>query len=96
MILGAIAGDVIGSVYEFDNVKQGDFPLFSKGSRYTDDTVMTLAVADALMDALKGRQPISTTLVRSMRALGRAHINAGYGGSFHRWLAGDERGARPL
>lgn len=43
MILGAIAGDVIGSVYVLYNVKREDFPLFSKGSRYTDDTVITLA-----------------------------------------------------
>lgn len=95
MILGAIAGDIIGSVYEFDNVKREDFPLFSAHSTYTDDSVMTLAVADALMDAFETREPISSALVRSMRALGRTHIDAGYGGQFYRWLLGDERNAQP-
>lgn len=95
MILGAIAGDVVGSVYEFHNVKREDFELFGRDSRYTDDTVMTLAVADALMEALEGRRPISDALVTSMRALGRAHINAGYGGRFIEWLLGDEKDAKP-
>ena len=51
-MLGAIAGDIIGSPYEFDsnNIKTTDFPLFSERSRFTDDTVMTAAVAEALMD----------------------------------------------
>ena len=50
-MLGAIVGDVVGSPYEFDwnNVKTTNFPLFSKGSKFTDDSVMTLAVAEALM-----------------------------------------------
>ena len=47
-MLGAIFGDIVGSIYEFDTIKTKDFPLFSKSSRYTDDTVMTLAVANAL------------------------------------------------
>lgn len=95
MILGAIAGDIIGSVYEFANVKREDFPLFCERSTYTDDSVMTLAVADGLMAALEGRQPISDALVRSMRELGNAHIHAGYGGRFIEWLLGDEADARP-
>ncbi|MDR0653422.1 MAG: hypothetical protein LBG12_08980 [Synergistaceae bacterium] len=47
---GAIIGDIVGSVYEFNNVKTKDFPLFSEDSRFTDDTVMTVAVAKGLMD----------------------------------------------
>lgn len=86
MMLGALAGDMIGSVYEFNNVKTEEFPLFSRGSRFTDDSVMTLAVADALMAALDGFEPLSTALVSSMRALGRRYPDAGYGGSFRRWL----------
>jgi ADP-ribosylglycohydrolase len=46
-LLGAIAGDVIGSVYEFAGQKEYDFPLFRKRSRITDDSVLTIAVADA-------------------------------------------------
>ena len=47
-VLGAVIGDVIGSVYEWDNVKTIDFPLFSEKSRFTDDTVLTIAVADSI------------------------------------------------
>ena len=49
-MLGAIAGDIIGSIYEHSNIKTKDFPLFGKGCRFTDDTVCTVAVADCLMN----------------------------------------------
>ena len=48
-ILGAIAGDVIGSVYEFNNTRTTDFPLFKRETTFTDDTVMTIAIADAIL-----------------------------------------------
>ena len=48
-MLGAIAGDIIGSVYEFNNIKTTDFPLFSTGCRFTDDTVLTVALADTIL-----------------------------------------------
>ena len=51
-MLGAIAGDIIGSVFERNNVKSTDFPLFCEGSRFTDDTVLTVAVAHAVLDNL--------------------------------------------
>lgn len=86
VLLAAIIGDVVGSVYEFHNIKTEEFPLLSAGSRFTDDSVMTLAVADGLMAAFDGGVPISTAVVESMRRLGRAYPGAGYGGSFARWL----------
>lgn len=85
MILGALAGDTIGSVYEFHNIKSAEFPLFSDGSRLTDDSMMTLAVAAALLEARDG-EPVSFALVEMMRTIGRAHPDAGYGGRFMRWL----------
>ena len=48
-MLGAIAGDIIGSVYEAHNIKTTDFPLFSRHSQFTDDTVLTIAVADSIL-----------------------------------------------
>lgn len=48
-MIGSLAGDIIGSVYEFNNIKTKDFPLFSKESFYTDDSIMTIAVADWLL-----------------------------------------------
>ncbi len=87
-ILGALAGDVIGSTYEFHNVKRTDFELLPPGSSFTDDSVMTLAVAQALMDSREGT-PLSTALVERMRELGAAHPNAGYGGKFAKWLCAE-------
>lgn len=81
-MLGAIAGDVIGSVYEFSPVKREDFPLFHVGSRFTDDTVMTVAVARAILE--------DGDYAAWMHRLGRCYPRAGYGGSFMRWLRTDD------
>ena len=84
---GAILGDIIGSPYEFDRGnKSKDFPLFSEGSHYTDDTVMTIAVAEAFMDAPNDDEMIRRRLVESMRKYGLAYPDAGYGGRFGMWL----------
>ena len=85
---GAILGDMIGAPYEFDRGgKTKDFPLFTGESRFTDDTVMTVAVAEALMEAGNGTPPEpEERLVFSMRKWGRKYPHAGYGGRFSRWL----------
>ena len=85
---GAILGDMIGAPYEFDKGrKTKDFPLFAEKSRFTDDTVMTIAVAEALMEAQNGTRPETyALLVRSMQKWGRKYPDAGYGGRFRRWL----------
>lgn len=77
-MIGAIAGDIIGSVYEHNGVKTKDFPLFSSQSRFTDDTVLTVAVAQAILTG--------ATYTDSIRELGQRYPNAGYGGSFIQWL----------
>jgi len=77
-MLGAIAGDIIGSVHEYSGTKTKDFPLFSAGSEFTDDSVLTIAVADAI---LKG-----CPYIDSIRQIGRLYPNCGYGGSFYSWL----------
>ena len=86
---GAILGDMIGSPYEFDmGDKTKEFPLFSKHSCFTDDSVMTIAVADAFLDA----QPdadiewIRNRLIRGMQRYGKEFPHAGYGGIFRHWL----------
>ena len=84
---GAILGDIIGSPYEFDRGgKTKDFPLFSEESEFTDDTVMTIAVADALMNCGKDPEEIRNVLTYSMRKWGRKYPDAGYGGRFIVWL----------
>jgi len=80
-MLGAITGDIVGSIYESGYLKTKDFPLFGDGCEFTDDTVMTLAVAQALMD---GGRPID--YVNAMQRLGRKYPGAGYGYKFHCWL----------
>ncbi len=88
-MIGAILGDIIGSPYEFDlGDKTKDFPLFSKRSRFTDDTVMTLAVARAFMDAGPDADDgtIRQIIVRSMRELAKRYPRSGYGGRFRWWL----------
>ena len=86
---GAILGDIIGSPYEFDRGnKSKDFPLFSRNSKFTDDSVMTLAVADAFLSIAPNTDDaeIRRRLVRSMQTYGQAFPHAGYGGMFRRWL----------
>ncbi len=85
---GAISGDMIGCPYEFDaGDKTKNFPLFINGSNFTDDSVMTIAVADALMDTLgQDDETVKAALTRSMQNWGHKYPDAGYGGMFYRWL----------
>ena len=89
---GAILGDIIGCPYEFDQGdKTKDFPLFVKRSSFTDDSVMTVAVAEALMDSMgKSDEEHRAALVASMQKWGRTYPNAGYGGRFIGWLFEDD------
>lgn len=80
-MLGAIIGDIVGSVYEFDNIKTKDFELFKPDCRFTDDTVMTCAVADAIMNGGSEKD-----FILSMKKYGRMYPHAGYGGRFRVWL----------
>ena len=92
-MIGAILGDIIGSPYEFDRGnKTKDFPLFSRNSTYTDDTVMTLAVGLTFLDAQPSASDdwILRILANRMRQFGKMYPNAGYGGMFRRWLRNPE------
>ncbi|MDQ2665590.1 MAG: ADP-ribosylglycohydrolase family protein [Gemmatimonadota bacterium] len=77
-MIGAIFGDIVGSVHEHGRTKTTTFPLFVPGSRFTDDTVMTVATAHALLTG----EPYD----RAYRTWGRRYPHAGYGGSFRGWL----------
>ena len=89
---GAILGDMIGAPFEFDRGnKTKDFPLFSKASQFTDDSVMTVAVAEALIDSMgNSDEDIKKALVRSMQKWGHRYPYAGYGGMFRDWLKEDD------
>ena len=88
-MIGAILGDMIGCPYEFGyQAKSKEFPLFVGGSHFTDDSVMTLAVARAFLDAgpEADGETVRRHMVESMQDLGRRYPYAGYGGMFSRWL----------
>ena len=78
-MIGAIAGDIIGSVYERHNIKRMDFPLFDQGCTFTDDTVLTVAVADAILTG--------SSYGDKLKEYFRYYPNAGYGPGFRRWAA---------
>ena len=89
IIYGAILGDIIGSPFEFDRGdKTKDFKLFSRRSHYTDDSVMTLAVCEALLKVGQDAtvKEIEDAVITSMQSWGRRYPHAGYGGYFRRWL----------
>lgn len=86
---GALIGDIVGSSHEFgEDVETKDFPLFDEDSSFTDDTVMTVAVAEALLESGKNAscEEIKNEVELSMQKWGRKYPNAGYGGSFICWL----------
>jgi ADP-ribosylglycohydrolase len=77
-MIGAIAGDIIGSVYEHSPIKTEEFPLFHPRCRFTDDSVLTIAIAQAILE--------QRSYLDAVREIGRRYPNAGYGGSFIHWL----------
>ncbi|MEM7345667.1 MAG: ADP-ribosylglycohydrolase family protein [Chloroflexota bacterium] len=81
-MLGAIAGDIIGSIYERNQIKTTEFPLFQPHCTFTDDTVLTVAVADAILH--------NVDYGTAIKRFGRKYPNAGYGGTFFHWLHQEE------
>lgn len=85
-MIGAIIGDIAGSVYEWSNIKTKEFPLFQEKCFFTDDTVMTIAVAETLMNGGE-----KDDFIDAMKKYGRMYPDAGYGGRFGAWLFSDSR-----
>ena len=83
-MLGAIIGDIVGSIYEWDNIKTKEFPLFKETCFFTDDTVMTIAIAEGLMNG--GSEE---NFIEAMKKYGRLYPDAGYGGNFNYWIFSD-------
>lgn len=82
---GAIMGDIIGSAYEFSEMKDVNFEFFSRKSFFTDDSVMTVAVADALLSGKEGDE-LKEELIDRMKYWGRKYPGAGFGGTFIKWI----------
>ena len=96
-MIGAVIGDMVGSRFEWHNIKTKAFELFSWRSKFTDDSVMTVAVAEALREAekrgeLDNEELVKNLLVESMYKWGNEYPNAGYGRTFYAWLAHEIEG----
>lgn len=81
-MIGAIAGDIIGSVHKSSHIKRTNFKLFVQNSRFTDDTAMTIAIADAILNG--------ESYAIKLKEYGRKYPDRGYGGFFRKWLQSDD------
>jgi type I restriction enzyme M protein len=89
-MLGAIIGDIVGSRFEWNNIKTKEFEFFTHRCTFTDDSVMSLAVAEALLDCDGDCERLGALAVRSMQEIGRPYPDCGYGGRFRQWMYSDE------
>lgn len=91
---GAFTGDIVGSIYEFNNIKTKSFPLFSQDCDYTDDTIMTVAVAKAIITSIeeKNKRGFKKVLVETMKDFARRYPcpKGAYGERFYYWLKSDD------
>ena len=86
-MIGALIGDTVGSVYEFNNINTKDFPLFDKECFLTDDSILTLAIAEIIQN---NWQNDKAKVIETIKRWGRAYPDRGYGGRFARWLFSDD------
>ena len=89
-MLGAIIGDMVGSIYEFDNHRSKNFPFFSGRCYPTDDSIMTIALAKAILENDGKVEGLSEKAVEWMQKIGQQYPNCGYGGRFRRWMYDDD------
>lgn len=85
-MLGAIIGDIVGSRFEWNNIKTKGFELFTDKCFPTDDSIMTLALAQAIMVSKPDYSDLSDNAIKCMQSIGRKYPDCGYGGSFHGWM----------
>lgn len=89
MLFGAIIGDIVGSVYEFSNIKTKDFPFFSPRGFITDDSCMTIAIAHAINEHIQTGSDLQQEAIKWMRIIGHKYPHMGYGYGFAKWLDSD-------
>ena len=91
VLLGTIIGDIVGSRFELVNNKYGkEFEFLHKFCRYTDDSVMTLAVAKSFLEAKEDYSNLEEQVIKSMTEVGRKYPSCGYGPSFYRWIMSED------
>ena len=89
-MLGAIIGDIVGSRFEWDNNRSKDFDFLSYTCSVTDDSIMSLAIAKALMESAADYADLGQAAVRCMQEVGRPYPHCGYGGMFRQWMYSDD------
>jgi len=85
-MLGSIIGDIVGSRFEFKNHKSKDFDMFAESCFATDDSIMTLAIAKAILTCEGNWEKLGKQAIKYMQEIGRKHPNCGFGNMFHRWI----------
>ena len=87
-MIGAIIGDIVGSRFEFENHKSKEFNLFAPECEFTDDTVMTCAIAEALLTKRED-ETLQKAAIRTMHSVGKNYPDCGYGWYFYTWILND-------
>lgn len=87
-MIGAIAGDIIGSVYEFNNIKTKEFPLFAPNSFFTDDTVLSVAIAEVIL--IHGTNIQASDYIKVLKKYGQGYPRDDYGARFRQWVNSDD------
>lgn len=88
-MLGAVVGDIVGSLFEWNNHRSKDFEFLTYRCRVTDDSVMSLAIAKAILDCDGNFENLGQVAVRNMQEIGHLYPDCGYGGNFRQWLQSD-------
>ncbi|NBK98275.1 MAG: restriction endonuclease subunit M, partial [Erysipelotrichia bacterium] len=89
-MLGAIIGDIVGSIYEWNNHKSKEFPLLTYRNYFTDDSVISLAIAKTLLMAKTDYSDLGDMAIKYMQEIGRNYPDCGYGGGFYKWMFSDD------
>lgn len=89
-MLGAIIGDIVGSRFEWNNHRSKDFEFLTHSCFPTDDSIMTLALAKAILQSRPDNQDLSMNAIKYMQEIGRQYPDCGYGGNFHNWVFSEE------
>lgn len=89
-LFGAICGDIVGSPYEFNNIKTKTFPILCNQSKYTDDTILTLAVAEGIVNGYKNKDKTYNEIKKSIKEYVKTYPNATYGYNFLKWVNNDD------
>lgn len=88
-MIGSIVGDIVGSRYEWDNIKTKEFDFLTHDCFFTDDSIMSLAICEALLSCSADYSDLSQQAINTMQQIGRPYPTSGYGSHFYQWIFSD-------